>query len=82
MSSEHFFIGMGEADLSGCGGRLFFLKLKLWAGEAQMPAPYRYGARRDDQHFLAAFSKIGDVVGQGLEPITPYLTAFLIDKQR
>ncbi len=75
---------MGEADLARGGGGLFFFEPQTGALEAEMVAPDRDRARRDDQHLLTpgARSPGGIVLDQRREPGALQIAAAVIDEER
>src|SRR5271166_5840201 len=78
---ERLLIGMGQPDLPGGGGSLFFLEPQPPSREAEMTAADRNRSGRDEDHLLAARAAAGDVAGECREPRAVDLAA-LGDQER
>ncbi len=75
VAGQRLLIGVGEADLPGGRGRLFFLEPEPVSGEAQMPAADRDRTGGDEDHLLAPGAAARDIVRQCVEPPVPDLAA-------
>ena len=76
VAGERLLIGMGEADLPGRGGGLFFLEAQAAAGEAEMAPAHGDRAGGDEDYLLAATAATRDVVCECCEPRAADLAAF------
>ena len=68
VAGERRLVRMGQPDLPAGRRCLHLLQLQRALRETEVTAPDGDRARRDDQHVLAAFAKLGHVPREAIEP--------------
>ena len=68
VAGQRLLIGMGETDLAGRGGGLFFFEAQRAAAQAKMTAPDRDRAGRDDDDLLPPGAAAREIIDQRVEP--------------